>query len=228
MKMCFSLIKKFILLCTLDRYYLLVKTKPNDFVDVQAMTKKACIMVWVVALPILVCSRIVVIGTLSGKSFPKVPKITDVDHWVLVGAMIISMFFYNIPDFMSILVYIKMCRYFSKRSQSVHPDPTIEEPGFGDLHMPVPGIQNYAQQNQASEARAVIGKLRVHFFICLLDMGYFVLNALLVRTVAGSIAVKIYMVVICFWLPMLVVKTNVKQLDGIFMYVWELIILKIF
>ncbi len=210
------------------RYYLLVITKPSDFIDVQAMTKKACIMVWVVAIPTFFCTRIVEYVTIAGKSFPDIPNIKDIDRWALIGSMLISNFFYNIPDFISIVVYLKMSKYFSKKSVYVHPNPPDQEGiwvGNNEVAAPphVANHQDETHQDQTNESKAILAKLRLHVTVSLMDMAYHVINAVLVRTLAGSIVIKVYLVVICFWLPLLVVKVNVKQLNGMVNYVIEFI-----
>ncbi len=215
---------------SLDRYYFLVKLKPNEFVDVQAMTKKSCVMVWVVAVPLMFCTRIVEYVTVAGNCFPSLPNIQEVSRFAIISAMLISNVFYNIPDFISIIVYLKMTKHFSKKSTYVHPNPSDQEGIWvGDVEVPEPPNNHEdeeTQQGQTSESKAILKKLRVHISLCLLDMAYHVLNAVLVRTVAGSIIIKVYLVVICVWLPLFVVKANVKQLDGMSMYAMALLTCK--
>ncbi len=212
-----------------ERYYLLVKTKPTDFVDVQGMTKRSCLLVWFITIPFVLSSHllafaVIVAGNWQDRAY--IPKVKDMERSVLTSAMLISTLFFNIPDFISIAFYVKMSRHFLKRSKMVNsiPDGPPENLNagawMGDLE---PNMAVPSQPATSNEARLVMSKLGLHMSTTLLDLAASLANAFLAQTLLGSILTKVYMVVFCFWLPLVVVKVNVRELDGMAEYITDAI-----
>ncbi len=201
------------------------------------MTKRACILVWVVAVPFLISCHLLAYIPIAAKTWPQVRDISEIDHWDLFVSLVSSNIFYNVPDYISIAIYFKMSRFFKKRSNTVEPHPNdIEHVGreedgvwMGDVGEVASDHSNGPSSNepQPDEAKLVMSKLRLHIATSLLDLLCSISMAFLLGTVIGSVVGKMYFVVICFWLPLMVVKSNVSQLDGILTFSGNLIRCKV-
>ncbi len=202
---------------------MLVKTKPNDFVDVQGMTKRSCLLVWVIYFPFLFIYNLVIYAPIVIASWPNIPDLRKIEHGVLTGAMVASTFAYNLPDFFSLAIYMKMSIHFKKKNNIVQPVSEIQMESV-ELHGAVMDVLNNHEmpnlptQNEHKDARRIMAKLVVHLSVTMLDLAVSLVNAFLVYSLAGRILMKLYMVVFCFWLPLLVIKANVKELEDMVPY----------
>ncbi len=199
------------------------------------MTKKTCILVWAIAIPFTISSNLILAVPITAKGWSDISNVSEVDLGVLKSSMAISTIFYNTPDFISIALYMKMSLHFTKRKMLVAPlqavaDGSQAEVWIGDVelgHMnnsrAAQNTPDTAQEEQHDvETRQIMAKLRLHILFSLWDLIWGLLNALLVRTLVGSIVGKIYFVVFCYWIPLLVIKENVKKLNGITSYLLSL------
>ncbi len=160
-------------------------------------------------------------------SWPDVPDIRRIDKKVLTSAMIASTFVYNFPDFVSLGIYLKMSLHFKRKNKAVQPGShiSVETIELGDVALNVPYQSeppDMPAPNEHQDAKRIMAKLGLHMSVTMLDLAVSLVNSFLLHTVAGSVVAKLYLVVFCFWLPLLVIKANLKQLDDMTSFVSNL------
>ena len=151
----------------------------------------------------------------------------------LTKAGLIQLSTSNIPDFASIIIFVKMRLHFRKKN-AVHPiivqQPSLDSGAGGiwmggngdhpmdeangedqDIHNG-PNVNNAEQEDTRHKAEAVMKALRRHSCLSLVDLTA-AINFFFMCNQVSKIAVYFYVPGICFWIPLFVIKSSFKEMS---------------
>ncbi len=203
------------LMITALRYYLLII---NDDVDLSRLTSKCCAAVWAVSIPYYALCHLPSYAMFTAHNWPRV-RVNSLDAQVLMLSMVATNIIYNVPDYISIALYLKMWRRLRDHTQV---QPQIELP-YGGIwvggnldHPPIEAAANsnntIGNDNQNDKAESIFSKLGLHVSVALLDMVMFFLASMSIGNIVGRVLLHVHIVIFCYWIPFIVIKNNFKQL----------------
>ena len=169
--------------------------------------------------------------------FPDVP-LEEIDPANMMPAMVLILFLTNLPDLVSIGIFIKMHLHFKKNgSNAIHPilaNHQMVPPdefggiwvgGIGDYpvggnpddqdnsHAAQAGNDDYQQQSEHG-AKKVMKTLKRHVMFCLTDVSILALAFAFCHPLSKP-AGYLYNISFSFWVPFYVIKSSFKQLENI-------------
>ncbi len=213
---------KLIYLAVLDyykllfRYYLLHVAKANNEIDMPKLAKISCVAVWMIEFIFLLLCQLPAIISLLMIGWPRrgIQDIVNTNFDILMKMLFATVLLANVPDFISIVLYIKMFLLARKNVQPVLGGEDLPFGGIwvGDDDSQVVAALN-AQLNQANQdkIRAILKMLRWNAVFCLLDMaGGVVWNQLVCKGTLALITAYTYQTLVCFWIPTLILASNFK------------------
>ncbi len=207
------------LLITALRSYLIISE--NDM-DLSKLTGKCCMLVWCIAVPYNVLCHFPAYTLFTVNNWPEV-RIKSLDSKVLMLTMVLTNIVYNVPDLISVALYLKMWHKLRcHNTVSPQAENTIERYGGiwvgGDFDYPP--NDNDANSNSSDmdsddhddKAESVLSKLGLHVSVALLDMLVFFVASRNIGSIVGRVLLHMHIVMFCFWIPFIVIKNNFKQL----------------
>ncbi len=136
------------------------------------------------------------------------------------GTMVLS----NLPDYLSILLYVKMYMLARTSVQAELPVviPNPEAPGGIWMGEDLPHLEdNYVVQQNSQNAlhndkmKSILVFLRWNAMSCLLDLASgLVYDQLMCQGILGMIACLTFQNLVSHWIPMLVIGTDFKKFRG--------------
>ena len=211
----------------MHRYFFLVKASPGvESVDMEDLRKKSLFSVWLALFTHALLYFASVLLLNGGEFVATSARNLEGLTWSRRVAYIMwRIVFNNIPDFASMVLYLKMTRHFNSTVQPSAAVDQNEEEQNGGIH-PVQAIQDLDDEfggNSSSPPlpaipveddnnSKILQILRVHLATSLLDVS--VNFVLLLPNPARRVALFHLMLGLGFWVPMAVIKTNFKQMDN--------------
>ncbi len=89
--------------------------KETDEVDMGKLRMKGLLSAWIVFFPLLIIYHLAWYSILSSQGWPQVPLHQIEEHFVNLTTAVAALIL-NLPDLISIGVYLRMYRYFSKKN----------------------------------------------------------------------------------------------------------------
>ena len=243
---------------------------PNSDVDMPRLKRRSQRLIWMSAVPFMVLCQASWLSILLWQGWPEVP-IASLDRKVLLLTSSTTIALSNIPDLLSILVYLQMVRHFRRKKSSVQPSAAAannnnnnngdnevvdefelanfggiwvgsdqgsiesgassaeKEDSFGQLRLPgqatspplppppIPLPPEQHEEDNAEEqhrVRSVMKVLRWHAALCLADAALVLVSVMACTSPLGQWTYHVGMLVTGFWIPVLLVRCNFKQLQG--------------
>ncbi len=177
---------------------------------------------WIGEFIFLPITQTVWFVSVSQQGWPetRISEIAQNDDGFLISVIFKSFVVSNIPDYLSILLYVKM--YFLA-NKTVQPEIEMQsqEP-YGGIWV---GEDDLGQQESNSyfqalatnsqhqdKMRSILRFLRFNAIICLFDLAYAVVWDLLIcQGTVGRIVCFAFQNLVCYWLPMLTLSINFKK-----------------
>ncbi len=211
---------------TCIRYYLLLGNK--HLVDMDQLRKRSLLAMWCVTLPFLVACQApwIMLLIIGGQSLSS--------GWVVrLIAIGVTSLLNNIPDFISIVLYILMKRRLNKVENGSNDFQPIEEEedsyggiwvgGHGDhpdvggttTPPPTPNPEHNSPADKSEVPASILRILRLHVSWSMVDIVISFLCSMLLPHVSGIVLGYLFYSLGCFWIPIAVIRGNVRQLDGV-------------
>ncbi len=202
----------------------------------KSLKSKCLIIVWVVALPFAVSSQAISYLIARSQGFPNV-KIAKLEFRTRMLAVMSNNLFGNIPDYFSIILYAVMWKRFKSTNRvGLKTTRANETSGQEGIWMGSNGIaiilesadqdssrSSTSVNDKKHRAQQVLDSLKYHILLCLLDFLLSLVNGAVMSTVVGRYMMYFYHVFCCYWIPFLVIKTSLRQLDGMTMYIFNVL-----
>ena len=208
------------------------------------LRKKGLLAVWIAVMPFCGLCQLPWILSVQSYGWPDV-KISQMDSQMLKYVNIASVILSNLPDMISIVIFLTMLRHFRNKVGLQPPPPPPPAPAPGDGGIWMGGNNDYPlgrgevevqpqqqqQPNQVANSEAsqeqlasVMRALKCHAILSLVDLAMVILG-LFVCGPLGNVIPFTYQIVCCYWIPFLVVKSGFKQLDNMAEYLWTIVCL---
>ncbi len=226
----------------MSRYHLLIGSgKLSGSISMSALRKKSLILVWIATLGQTVIQALSAQMYLAKHGWPHV-SIEDLGREEVVFATMTSLAFINILDLASLVIYIKMWKFFrsAKVGPDIKPEDSIQieeahggiwvgEEDFSDHSMREEAVtdseegqqqpEQQQQQQQDHESKSVLKALGWHIKLAMLDVLFGLL--MWISCPSDHILRLLYIafVAITYWVPLLVIVKAFKQLGGILGYI---------
>ncbi len=202
------------------RYYLLHVAKSNQDLDMSKLTKISFWSVWITEMFFLPICQLPPIISLLMNGWPaiSIASIVETNRGVLIRLLFATALISNIPDYLSLLLYIRM---FTLTKQSVQPVNHEQELPYGGIWVgdndpQVEAIIN-AQSNNANQVkmRSILKMLQWNTTFCLIDLAAgLIWDHLVCQGTFAHIVAYTFQTLVCFWIPMLVLGSNFKWFDS--------------
>ncbi len=231
----------------LIRYYLLLVVDPSEEVDMAWLRRRCLLLVRSAAPVFLLLCQLPWFLIMRSQDWPD-KSAMDMNPGMLCAALVSTNLFYNVPDFVSIGIYVRMVFKFRSKasgdSNAVHPEDNhhqqhqLPDEESGGIWVGAPAEELEEVQSSKSgdgsstsisdgggssddddNARSVLRFLRLHVCLCLLDVGVVLAASLHFRHPAAKVLSYVYQLGCCFLVPFATVKTGFRQLDGMAAFV---------
>ncbi len=197
-------------------------------VDMPSLRRRSLAAVWKSALPFLLLGQAPWLAIFLWQGWPTVP-VDELPSETLLWTAVANTVASNAPDICSIAVYAKMMWHFRRSVQPAHHQVyynnddqiSVISKEYGGIWVGEEEEENQAQpppppppENTGHESKSVMRVLRWHVSLCLADAAVTASAAVLCSPAAGKAAYHAYVLVNCFWVPLIVVTSNFRQLRG--------------
>ncbi len=186
------------------------------------LRRRAMFGFWAVSLLPLLGSQLM--------AFIMTEYLFDKDKWSITGASLLmdSLILYipfNLPDIVSLIIYLNMVRYFNKR---VEPQPNFQE---AEIEQPYGGVwvgdvleddleasssnlpEEVTINNYDSETKSILVVLRRHVSAGFVDVSIVVTSYWFCSSLVGKPLAYFCQLAMGYWVPLIVIRSSFKQLS---------------
>ncbi len=190
-----------------------------ESVDMEALRKRSVLILWSSFSSFSSAFLLALIWALTAHGWPTTPMTVADRTSVVAVAVLVS----NVPDLLSVAIYARMWRHFRKKANSVYPanQPSAEEdadsggvfPG-GAVFLAADDDLEIQSQGEEDAAVKVMRTLRLHVLTSAFDLPLALYPLIPNRSVMRILGYH-YSVIVTYWIPLYVIKSNFPQLDNI-------------
>ncbi len=204
------------------RYYLFYIAKPREEVDMTRIKKISFFVVWMGEIIFLSLGQMVWLVNVTQQGWPAtyISDIVQNNPGFLIIVFLKSMVLSNIPDYLTILIYLKMCFLASKtvqpdiemQNQEAHggiwvgENVVIQQEQNVDVQEPPTHSQH--QDNMTSIYRC----LRFNVIFCLVDFSFAIVwGQLMCQGTVATIVCYTFQNLTSYWIPMIALVINFEK-----------------